>query len=877
MWYSRNLCAVLLLAIGVFSLPVFGQLAATSQTPLSAPVRDALLLTGGTIQSLTFSFDPVHETLYTAIDADGATYTLVLDRHSLRSDSFQLLVDVGGNQLVRYPEPRVCTYKGTVVEDSSLRARGSFYDGGLRAMVFGPTSTWSIQPLRDVLSGAPLDQHVVYRGDQVRPDGSVCGLDTSQIPAPTGGGAAPFGGTGIKVCELGLDADFEYYQDSSSSVSATVNDLENIINLVEAAYEVPGILIHYDVTVIIVRTASGTYTTSSPGGLLTQFENRWQLSPESTIQRDVAHLFTGRNLDGTTIGIANLSAICSSSFGYGLSESKYTSNINLRTSLTAHELGHNWSATHCDSAPGDCHIMCSSNGGCDGIPPVSFVGQSTTQIFNFRNSRTCLHDLPESAALPFTDNFPSTSINTGLWSYIDGPSSGTGGVAEPSAPNSLTLNATGSGLYSDDDIRSTFILLLGITAPTLQYSTQHRGVPAGGVLHVEYWRTSEEWVSLNVLTSDGIDESVYTTHTHLLPANARHNEFRLRFRVDVASASQNWYVDNVSLTNGSPPADEPPFLSVVSPSAGPLTGNSFVNVLGSFFTSDASVFFGGAPLVSPQYVNSTLITGLTPPAVVSGPVVVSISQASGSDFLSEGYLYAQSNLQLEGAQGFIGSITEAGIFASTDSPLEGYSIAVDFDGQHIDIVEVTVVGTGADGADFVAPNYSNNPTDSWWTIGVLMDLSPPIVDVVPAGIGQSIAVARYAVSPTAPVGTFVQTTLVNGIGVPPVDNIFSISGGTAVVPSFTQGLIQILAGGFVRGDANDDGIVDIADPVTTLNYLFAMGPASCLDALDSNDDGQLNVADPIFSLSYLFSQGTPPPAPFPGEGADPTADTLGCL
>ncbi len=81
-------------------------------------------------------------------------------------------------------------------------------------------------------------------------------------------------------------------------------------------------------------------------------------------------------------------------------------------------------------------------------------------------------------------------------------------------------------------------------------------------------------------------------------------------------------------------------------------------------------------------------------------------------------------------------------------------------------------------------------------------------------------------------------------------------------------------GKFIRGDANLDGGVDIADAITGLKYLFGGGKQKCLDAIDVNDDGRVNVADPVYILGYLFGKKDPPPAPFPLAGKDPTEDAL---
>ena len=82
---------------------------------------------------------------------------------------------------------------------------------------------------------------------------------------------------------------------------------------------------------------------------------------------------------------------------------------------------------------------------------------------------------------------------------------------------------------------------------------------------------------------------------------------------------------------------------------------------------------------------------------------------------------------------------------------------------------------------------------------------------------------------------------------------------------------------FVRGDANDDGRVDIADSVASLQHQFtATSPLLCLKAADIDDDGAVSISDPIRELSYLFLGGPAPEAPYPGCGTDPTEDDLDC-
>jgi len=79
---------------------------------------------------------------------------------------------------------------------------------------------------------------------------------------------------------------------------------------------------------------------------------------------------------------------------------------------------------------------------------------------------------------------------------------------------------------------------------------------------------------------------------------------------------------------------------------------------------------------------------------------------------------------------------------------------------------------------------------------------------------------------------------------------------------------------FRRGDANEDGAVDIADAIFMLYTLMLDGPESgCKDATDANDSGSHDIADVVFVLSYQFSNGAAPPAPGVDNcGVDATPD-----
>ncbi|MEE8141689.1 MAG: M12 family metallo-peptidase, partial [Planctomycetota bacterium] len=545
--FHRSRGTLLVLFLGLVCATPVG-----AQAPALAKVLAGLDVTEASLQTLTMDLDTESGLFHTSVELGGVTHTIELHRHSLRSDDFQVYADVGGGELVAQPDPPIVTWRGTVLEDPDAIVVASYLSDDLRAMVYTDQGTWGIQPVSDSGQPGAANQYVVYsKNDLLIPEG-FCGVSNDDAPEIPEGGAGPQG-TGQKIADIGLDADREYYLINGSSLVATVNDMESILNFVSNVYEQPPISITYEITTVVVRTVEpDPYSSTSAGALLNQFDSAWSTSPENFIRRDVAHLFTGKNLSGNIIGVANIATVCITSAAFALSQSRYTSNINLRISLTAHELGHTWAGLHCNTQP-PCHIMCTPNGGCQGVNPPIFGPSATTQIVAFKNTRSCLVNLADPQPRPFIEEWTSTLLDTSKWTYNFNSSINSGASGEPSPPNSLNMDRFDDSLpYQDDEIRTNFILMQGTTDPTLRYYTQQGGVSAGEELVVEYLTSLQHWSEINRITSDGSVQTTFQEHLHSLPPNARHNQFRVRFRAEVNSSGDDWYVDNISVTDGLP-------------------------------------------------------------------------------------------------------------------------------------------------------------------------------------------------------------------------------------------------------------------------------------------------------------------------------------
>jgi len=104
-------------------------------------------------------------------------------------------------------------------------------------------------------------------------------------------------------------------------------------------------------TLSIATDATDPFTaTTVPGTLLNEL-GKLRKNTASLRARGLTHLFTGRNLDGNTVGIAYQDTLCRQEFGVGLTEASGR-GAWIESLIAAHEIGHNFGAAH-DGDPDD--------------------------------------------------------------------------------------------------------------------------------------------------------------------------------------------------------------------------------------------------------------------------------------------------------------------------------------------------------------------------------------------------------------------------------------------------------------------------------------------------------------------------------------------
>jgi hypothetical protein len=485
---------------------------------------------------------------------EGETTSIEFSAFSLRATGFSMLLEHGDGVLVESEASAPKTFRGTETFGDLGAVTASLLDDGLYATVNRPGGFGLIiQPASSLGLDADAGTHVIF--DVVDTTGldGICGNDLYDLPVPPqkdehdGEGAqGSVAGGSTYLVEFAAETDYEFFQKNGSSTTNTINDVELVVNQMDYIYD-RDVDITLELTTIVIHTSSSDpYSAGDIEGRLNQFIANWNNSPETEIHRDVAQMFSGVNFSGGVIGLAPLGVLCYSSYSYSIVESRYTTNLLYRTSLSAHELGHNWNSGHCDGSSG-CAIMCSSNGGCG--TPSSFGPSATSAIVNFRNSVGCDMLLADPLPIPFEDTFASSTLSTTNWIHNNGGYSSTSAVGEPSPSRSLNLDASSGNEFGDDEVRSNLIQLGGQSEAYLSYWLQHRGVESGEELIVYYPNTSGDWIELARHTSDGENQSSFSYHLHTLPSAARHNSFRIRFQAAVNESNDDWYIDDVRVSD----------------------------------------------------------------------------------------------------------------------------------------------------------------------------------------------------------------------------------------------------------------------------------------------------------------------------------------
>lgn len=332
---------------------------------------------------------------------DGQTLQIALTPNDLRAANYKA-VEVQPNGVRRTVEPApLGTFKGTVRGKDHTEARFTLDGKTIEGLIIIDGEKHFIEPLNrysktansrqlisykesDVIDDAPLACAVPMEKKVKRAaEGVAAQVSTSLVAVPQSSAAVSLN----RDIEIATEADYEYVSGFNGSADAN-NEILNVMNLVDGVYEND---LGISFTVVYQHTwntPSDPFTTTNPASLLTEFQTYWNNNLTS-VNRDVAHLWTGKILDGNIIGTAFLNSICRTpARAYGLSVRAYDVDTKL---VAAHELGHNLGATHPDEETPPVNECANSIMGSHLGYSRSFCQFSLNQITSYVNSNaSCL-------------------------------------------------------------------------------------------------------------------------------------------------------------------------------------------------------------------------------------------------------------------------------------------------------------------------------------------------------------------------------------------------------------------------------------------------------------------------------------------------------
>jgi hypothetical protein len=356
------------------------------------------------------------------LQVGGRVFAMDLERNDLRAPGFKRVRQTRSGPVVETPSP-IATFKGHLKGDPESIVRLLIQKDLLQGYIRTQDEWIFIDPLLKYAKGLAPSEVVVFDDGDVRPEvASLCGAGelahragglrlhpqpTPIEPATGFGEKALISAPTLGRADVATEADYEYYLLYGAN---TNNQIEGVINQVDGIYQAD-LALTLRITFESVWTVNtDPYTSTDPNTLLGEFTNYWNAN-RGTVSRDMAHLFTGKDMDGSVIGIAWVNVVCNSpSSAYGVSQ-----DYVYMTKLVAHEMGHNFGANHDDqvSPPGaTCNgsgpIMCSF---IQASGPNNFSDRSKTDITtHVDGSGSCLDRLSTTYYTILTSQVPDTTL-----------------------------------------------------------------------------------------------------------------------------------------------------------------------------------------------------------------------------------------------------------------------------------------------------------------------------------------------------------------------------------------------------------------------------------------------------------------------------------
>ena len=388
------------------------------------------------------------------LEMGNHNWDIQLQKRDLRSPNYvlSLLTDEGVKTSKDFDG--TMTYRGQMPNEDGWSLALTLNEEFIYGYFKEGSETYYIEPLWYFVPGQPKDQFVVYAVSDVKPDNvHKCGAEEMEDKMED---LSPDGHIGhnddyaekmmaCKEIELAIAADLSMYN-FHGSVAAVNAFTFGVMNNVQTNYDNEfNDELHFNIVeqFVVAPPATDPWTNSNDAGTLLNSFTSWGPGGFSA-NHDLGQLWTKRNLNGGTVGIAWLCAVCTANRYHVVSE--FSSNADFMRVMTAHEIGHNFCASH--DAPNSGFIMQPSvststvwssaslsaiNGYYPGRPCLGSCSSSQPPVADFTGT-------PTTGCSPLTVNFTDLSSN-GPFSWVWTFPGGSPGASTQQNPTVVYANA----------------------------------------------------------------------------------------------------------------------------------------------------------------------------------------------------------------------------------------------------------------------------------------------------------------------------------------------------------------------------------------------------------------------------------------------------
>ena len=291
-------------------------------------------------------------------------------------------------------------YRGDIVDLPNSWARLVIADGLPRGTLWDGNELMAIEVAANEKTG--IEEAFIFRLSdlQIAPGALACSeigiakdageLAKAVLSEVTANIAQGPGAT--SQIDLAVIGDYEFTADKGADASL---ELTTRMNNIDGIFSTQlGVQINVNRVDTFAANDDPFSDETESGALLDELTD-YRFATAEQYANGLTHLFTGRTLDGSTVGVAYSEALCSRRYGAGLTQG--THNLTMDSLIAAHEIGHNFGAPHDGTSGSACEaesqdfLMAPRLNGSD-----QFSACSITQMQDDVSGAPCITAMPST-------------------------------------------------------------------------------------------------------------------------------------------------------------------------------------------------------------------------------------------------------------------------------------------------------------------------------------------------------------------------------------------------------------------------------------------------------------------------------------------------